>query len=48
MNWKYEAIEKLRDYEAKKLALSTLPEEIRRLELDAQRIRRATGDGPPV
>ena len=48
MNWKYEAIEKLRDYEAKKLALSTLPEEIRRLELDAQRIRSATGDGTPV
>lgn len=48
MNWKYEAIEKLRDYEAKKLALSTLPEEIRRLELDAQRIRSACGDGTPV
>lgn len=48
MNWKHEAIEKLRDYEAKKLALSTLPEEIRRLELDAQRIRSATGDGTPV
>lgn len=48
MNWKYEAIEKLRDYEAKKLALSTLPEEIRRLELDARRIRSATGDGTPV
>ena len=47
MNWKYEAIEKLRDYEAKKLALSTLPEEIRRLELDAQRIRSATGAGTP-
>lgn len=48
MNWKYEAIEKLRDYEAKKLALSTLPEEIRRLELDARRIRSACGDGTPV
>ncbi len=48
MNWKYEAIEKLRDYEAKKRALSTLPAEIRRLELDTQRIRSATGDGTPV
>ncbi len=48
MNWKYEAMEKLRDYEAKKQSLSTLPGEIRRLELDAQRIRSACGDGTPV
>lgn len=48
MNWKYEAVEKLRDYEAKKQSLSTLPGEIRWLELDAQRIRSACGDGTPV
>lgn len=48
MNWKYEAIEKLKDYEAKKRSLSTIPNEIHRLEMDYTRIRSATGDGTPV
>lgn len=32
----------------KKTALVNLPEEIRRLEIDAQRIKSATADGTPV
>lgn len=48
MNWKFEAIEKLREYEARKQSLTTIPDEIRRLELDYTRIRSATRDGTPV
>lgn len=48
MNWKYEAIEKLKDYEAKKQSLTTIANEIHRLEMDYTRIRSATGDGTPV
>ena len=48
MNWKFEAMEKLREYEARKQSLATIPDEIRRLELDYTRIRSATRDGPPV
>ena len=48
MNWKYEAIDKLKQYEAKKQAIRTLPEEIKRLELAIQSIRSATADGTPV
>lgn len=43
MNWKFEAMEKLREYEARKQSLATIPDEIRRLELDYTRIRNATG-----
>ena len=46
--WKYKAIDKLKDYSLKKTALVNLPEEIRRLEIDAQRIKSATADGTPV
>lgn len=46
MNWKYEAMEKLRQYEAKKRALKSIPEEIARLETAMQSIRSATADGP--
>lgn len=48
MNWKFEAMEKLREYEARKQSLATIPDEIRRLELDYTRIRNATGDGTPI
>lgn len=48
MNWKYEAIEKLKQYEAKKQALRSIPEEISRLELAMGSIRSATADGTPV
>lgn len=48
MNWKYEAVEKLRQYEAKKQSLASIPEEIRRLESAMHSIRSATADGTPV
>lgn len=47
MDWKKEAIEKLRQYSAKKLSLRTIPEEIRRMELEMQSIRSASSDGSP-
>lgn len=46
--WKYKAIDKLKDYSLKKVALVNLPEEIRRLEIEAQSIKSATADGTPV
>ena len=48
MNWRREAIEKLRNYEAHKQALESLPKEIRRLESAYTGIRSATTDGTPV
>lgn len=48
MNWKFEAIEKLKQYEAKKQSLTSIPEEIARLESAMQSIRSATADGTPV
>ena len=48
MDWKREAVDKLRSYEAKRTALTTIPEEIRRLEEDAAGIRAADLDRDPV
>lgn len=48
MNWKFEAVEKLRQYEAKKQSLKSIPEEIKRLESAMCSIRSATADGAPV
>ena len=48
MNWKFEAIEKLKEYAARKNAITSIPEEIKRLEDDAQRIRAASTDATPV
>ena len=48
MIWKHEAIDKLKQYEAKRLALQTIPAEIKRLELDMQGIRSAASDGSPA
>lgn len=48
MNWKNEAIEKLRDYEAKKQCLSSIPAEIRQLKEQYGAIRSSTSDGTPV
>lgn len=48
MNWKYEAIDKLKGYEAHKAALISIPEEIERLESAAHSIRSATADGTAV
>lgn len=48
MNWKREAADKLKNYEAHKQALECLPKEIRRLESAYTGIRGATTDGTPV
>ena len=48
MNWKEEAKEKLRRYEAMRLATVNIPEELKRLELDARGIRAARTDATPV
>lgn len=48
MNWKSEAVEKLRQYEAKKQSLKNIPEEIKRLESVMCSIRSASADGTPV
>ncbi len=48
MNWKEEATEKLRKYDAMRLAVQNLPEELKRLEQAACAIRSARTDGTPV
>ena len=48
MIWKQEAIEKLRQYGAKRIALEDIPLEIRQLELGIQSIRSAGPDSSPV
>lgn len=48
MNWKEEATQKLRQYEAMHLALKNLPDELKRLEQAACAIRAARTDGTPV
>ncbi len=48
MNWKREAIDKLKNYEAHREALENIPKEIKRLESAYAGIRSATTDGTPV
>ena len=48
MNWKSEAKEKLRRYEAMRLATVNIPEEITRLEIDAKNIRNGNLSAPVV
>lgn len=48
MNWKSEAIEKLKKYEAHRRALENIPQEIKRLESAYAGIRSAVTDGTPV
>lgn len=48
MNWKTEAVDKLKQYEAKRKSLQNIPMEISRLESDMVRIRSASADGTPV
>ncbi|MEG2096774.1 MAG: hypothetical protein RRY65_01250 [Pseudoflavonifractor sp.] len=48
MDWKREAIDKLKCYEAKKTSIDRTAEEIRRLEDDTTRIRSAVTDSTPV
>ena len=48
MNWKEEAKEKLRKYDAMKKATINIPEEISRLEMELTAIRSARTDGTPI
>lgn len=48
MDWKHEAKDKLRCYEAKKTSIGRAAEELKRLEEEAIGIRSATTDGTPV
>lgn len=48
MNWKAEAKEKLQRYDAMRLATINIPEELERLEIDAQSIRGAKMDKAAV
>lgn len=48
MNWKYEAIDKLKNYEAHREAMENIPKEIKRLESAYAGIRSATTDSTPV
>lgn len=45
MNWKSEAIDKLKQYEAKKHSLENIPKEIERLESEMEGIRSSASDG---
>ncbi len=48
MNCTQEAVDKLRDYAARKQSLVSIPEEIKTLEEASVAIRSATADGTPV
>ena len=48
MNWRNEAKEKLRRYDAMRLATINIPQEMQRLEIDAQSIRSSRSDSTPV
>ena len=48
MNWKAEAKEKLRRYDAMRLAAVNIPQELERLQIEAHSIRAARTDGTPV
>lgn len=45
MDWKREAIDKLKNYEARRAALENIPGEIKRLESACSGIRSATAGG---
>ena len=47
MNWQTVAVQRLRNYEAKKLSLETMAEQIKLLEYEYTGIRSATSDGMP-
>lgn len=48
MNWKREAIDKLKNYEAHKQALENIPREIKRLESAYTGLRSASTENAPV
>lgn len=48
MDWKKEAAEKLMEYEARRKALESIPQEIHRLELDYTGLRSSSADTIPA
>ncbi len=48
MNWKNEAMDRLRQYDAMRLAVTNIPQEIKRLEAAATAMRSARTDGAVV
>lgn len=48
LNWRTIAVDKLKDYRAKKIGSENLEDEIQELEYRRRSIRSATGDGTPV
>ncbi len=48
MNWKSEAIDKLKNYEARKKSIEDIPLEIERLKCASTSVRSATTDGAPA
>ena len=46
MNWKYESIEELREYTAKKTAVENMPEEIRQLKAQMEKLGGSSGSTP--
>ena len=48
MNWKYESMEELREYEAKRAATESLPDEIARLKADGRKMGGANSSSTPV
>lgn len=48
MNWKKEAIEKLKEYNARKQAITSIPMEIAQLESSVRGIRSASADGVAI
>lgn len=48
MDWKRESVEELREYEAKKVALISLPEDIAQLKAERKKLGCSTSDSTPV
>ena len=48
MDWKQEAVDKLQQYEARQQALNSIPEEIRRLEIENIGIRASAANAIPA
>lgn len=48
MNWKSEAIDRLRRYDSMKTAVQSIPDEIRRLEMEATSIKAVRTDKVPI
>lgn len=46
MNWKYESMEELREYEAKRTAVESIPEEIRQLKAQMVKLGGSSGTTP--